>query len=298
MIWKMHNHNYGSIRKNLLIAIILNSVIVVAQIAGGFLSNSLALISDALHNLGDLFALVLSYTANYLSIKSGNNRMSFGFLRSEIIAAFINSSLLILIGAYIVYEGIIRINSPEPIAGGLMIIVAAIGFLANAFSAYLLHKDSAHNLNVKSSYLHLFYDAIHSLVVVFVGVLIFFFNWVILDSISSIVIGLFIVKSAWNVVSEATSILNEGVPKEINPEEVEKELRKVEGVKDIHHIHIWKLASNFIALSAHVVVDDRLVSEGYLIISRIEKVLIEKFGINHPTIQLEAEIKNSVDLRI
>lgn len=297
MIWKMHNHNYGSVRKNLLVAIILNSIIVAVQIVGGILSNSLALISDALHNLGDLFALVLSYTANYLSMKSVNNRMSFGFLRSEIIAAFINSSLLLLIGAYIIYEGIIRINNPQPIIGGLMIIVASIGFFANGFSAFILHKDSIHNLNVKSSYMHLFYDAIHSLAVVLVGVLIYFFDWVILDSISSIVIGVFIIKSAWNVVSEATNILNEGVPKEIDPDEVEKAVRQIESVKSVHHVHIWKLASNFIAMSAHVVVEDRMISEGYLIISEIEKILLEKFGINHPTIQLEAETKDIIDLK-
>jgi len=296
MIWEMHNHNYGSIRKNLIIAIILNAIIVVVEVIGGLLSNSLALISDALHNLGDLLALILSFTANYLSVKSANSRMSFGFLRTEIIVAFINSSILLLIGAYIIYEGIIRIGNPEPVAGGLIIIIASIGFAANAFSSYLLHKDSKHNLNVRSSYLHLFYDAVHSLVIVLVGVLIYFFNWMILDSISSLVIGIFIVKSAWNVVSEATNILNEGVPKEINPDDVEKAILQIENVKSVHHVHIWKLASNFIALSAHAVVEDCMISKGYLIISEIERVLLEKFGINHPTIQLEAEIKNEFDL--
>jgi cobalt-zinc-cadmium efflux system protein len=118
----------------------------------------------------------------------------------------------------------------------------------------------------------------------------------ILDSISSLVIGIFIVKSAWNVVSEATNILNEGVPKEINPDDVEKAILQIENVKSVHHVHIWKLASNFIALSAHAVVEDCMISKGYLIISEIERVLLEKFGINHPTIQLEAEIKNEFDL--
>jgi cobalt-zinc-cadmium efflux system protein len=291
----MHTHHHDHIEKlskNLIIAILLNAVIVIGEIAGGIIGNSLALLSDALHNLGDLLALILSLVASKMALKKANSKSSFGYIRSEIIVSFINSSALLLIGVYIIVEGFIRIQEPQEVHGTLLIIVAGISFFANAYSSYLLHSQSKKDLNAKSSYLHLMYDAVHSLAIVIIGILILFFNWTILDALTSIIIGVLMIKSSWSVITESANILNEGTPKEIDHDEVQKYLESFPEIKGIHHLHIWKLSSTFIALSVHITVQDQLVSQAYLIIDKIEKALEEKYGINHPTVQLEAEFVN------
>lgn len=297
----MHVHNVKeSIKRNLLISIGLNTIIVLGQIVGGIISNSLALISDALHNFGDLLALILALAANQLSTRKADNKRTYGFIRVEIIAAFVNSSFLLAIGVYIIYEGVLRIISPEPLLANWLILFASIGFVANAFSSYLLHKDSMHDLNAKASYLHLFYDAVHSLGVIVIGIIISYTNLFMLDGLASIVIGVFILHGAWKVATESASILNENTPSSIDINEIEKLICNVEGVLHVHHIHVWKISSSMIALSAHVVVEDRLLSEAYLIVDKIEKELYSKFKINHPTIQLEAhlpEVNEKIEIK-
>jgi len=288
-----HNHNSrGSTEKNITISIFLNAIIVAGELTAGILSNSLALISDALHNFGDLISLVLSLVAAKMKFWKANSKKSYGYIRAEIIVAFINSSTLLIIGVYIIYEAVGRLLHPEPVIGKWLIIVAGISFVANALSTYLLHKNSKEDLNAKSAYLHLFYDAINSLVVVIAGILIYFYNWFILDPIFSILIGLFIIKSAWDIILETVNILSEGTPEGITPEDVQKFIESIPDVKEVHHLHIWTLASNFYALSAHVVIKDQMLSKGYLIIDKLEKELEVRFGINHPTFQLEADLTN------
>lgn len=288
----MHQHsiNRSSTQKNLIISIFLNSIIVVGELFAGIISNSLALISDALHNFGDLISLILSLAAVRMSNWKATPNKSYGYIRAEIIVAFINSSALLLIGAYIIYEAVGRILHPQNVLALWVIIVAAIGFIANSISTYLLHKNSHEDLNTKTAYLHLFFDALNSLLVIIAGTLIYFFNWIILDPIFSIVIGLFIIKSGWDVVKETINILSEGTPKNIKMEEVSAFISSFPEVKDVHHLHIWSLSSRMYALSAHVVIEDQLISKGYLIIDVLEKALNEKFGIDHPTIQLEADL--------
>lgn len=290
----MHVHKVDNFKssRNLLISIFLNAVIVSGELIGGILSNSLALISDALHNFSDLLSLILSYAAAKMKFWKATPVKSFGYRRAEIIVAFINSTALIVIGFYIIYEAVERIINPEPVKGFWLIVIAGISFLANGISTLLLKQNAHEDLNTKTAYLHLFYDTINSLVVVIAGILIYYFNWIILDPVFSIIIGLFIINSGWNVAKETINILSEGTPKELDSGEVSKYILSLPEVRDVHHIHIWSLSSNFYALSAHVVVDDQLISKGYLIIDRIEKLLKENYGIDHPTIQLEAELKN------
>jgi cobalt-zinc-cadmium efflux system protein len=285
-----HHHHHSSVQKNLIISILLNSLIVIGEIIAGIFSNSLALISDALHNFSDLITLALSLTADRVSKWEATPDKSYGYLRVEIIAAFINSSALVLIGVYIIYQAAGRLFTPEKIAASWVIAAASIAFLANGFSTYLLSKNSKENLNAKSAYLHLFYDAINSLLVIAAGILIYYFNWTILDPIFSIIIGLFIIKSGWDVVLEAVNILSEGTPKNINIKDVTAFITAFPEVKEIHHLHIWSLSSEMSALSMHVVVHDQLISKGYLIIDKLEKALKVKFDIDHPTIQLEADL--------
>ncbi len=285
----MHHH-HSTIQKNLIISILLNTLIVIAEIIAGIFSNSLALISDALHNFSDLLTLVLSLTAVKVSTWEATPNKSYGYLRVEIIAAFINSSALVIIGVYIIYQAAGRLITPVKIAASWVIVVASIAFLANGFSTYLLSKNSKENLNAKSAYLHLYYDAINSLLVIAAGILIYYFNWTILDPIFSIIIGLFIIKSGWDVVLEAVNILSEGTPKNIDINVVTSFITAFPEVKGIHHLHIWSLSSRMSALSMHVVVPDQLISKGYLIINKLEKALKEKFDIDHPTIQLDADL--------
>jgi len=283
-------HHHSTIQKNLVISILLNTLIVIVEIIAGIFSNSLALISDALHNFSDLLTLVLSLTAVKVSTWGATPNKSYGYLRVEIIAAFINSSALVIIGVYIIYQAAGRFITPVKIAASWMIVVASIAFLANGFSTYLLSKNSKENLNAKSAYLHLYYDAINSFLVIAAGILIYYFNWTILDPIFSIIIGLFIIKSGWDVVLEAVNILSEGTPKNIDINVVTSFITAFPEVKGIHHLHIWSLSSRMSALSMHAVVPDQLISKGYLIINKLEKALKEKFDIDHPTIQLEADL--------
>jgi cobalt-zinc-cadmium efflux system protein len=286
----MHHHHHSTIQKNLIISILLNCIIVVGEIIAGILSNSLALISDALHNFSDLLSLILSLAAVRISSWKATPNKSYGYLRAEIIAAFINSSVLVIIGCYIIYQATGRLFVPEKITASWVIVVASVAFVANGISTFLMSKNSRDDLNAKSAYLHLLYDSINSLFVIVAGILIYYFNWTILDPIFSIIIGLFIIKSGWDVVLETVNILIEGTPKHIDMNAAASFISTFPGVKQIHHLHIWSLSSKMNALSVHVVLPDQLISEGYLIIERLEKALKDKFNIDHPTIQLEADL--------
>jgi len=286
----LHNRNNKISFRNLAVSIVLNSFISLAELIAGLFINSLALISDAVHNFSDVFALILSFIAARVVEWDSNHKKTFGYLRIEILAAFINSVSLVLVGGYIIFEAIHRISNPVPVAGLWIMIIAGTGFIVNAASSLLLKKDAGHNLNIKSAYLHLLTDAINSLAVIIIGALIYWFNWFILDPVISIGIGLFVVKSAWDIVLETVHILTEGTPKGIIIPEVVNEIKSINGVISVHHLHVWSISSQFRALSAHVVVSDGMISERSFIITEIEFRLRQKFGINHPTIQLETEV--------
>ena len=276
--------------KHLIIAIILNAVIFIVELVGGILTNSLALISDSLHNLSDFFALILSYIALKVIQWKSNSEKSYGYVRVEIFVAFINALALVLIGLYVISEGIQRFAYPEPVAGGWMLVIAAVGFVVNTAATLLLKSHAHHDLNMKSAYLHLLTDALESLAVVVVAGIIVWKDWRILDPLISIAIGLFIIKSAWSIVAETVHILTEGTPRGINLDEVATFIQSFPGVKNVHHLHIWGLSSRVRALSAHIVVQDQLISAGNAISLQLEKELEHRFGINHPTLQLESSV--------
>ena len=284
-----HSHTPAT-GKHLVIAIVLNAFIFIVELVGGVLTNSLALISDSLHNLSDFFALILSYIASKVVLWKSNSEKSYGYVRVEIFVAFINAMALVLIGLYVTYEGIQRFAHPEPVVGGWMLVIAGVGFVVNT-AATLLLKSHAHNdLNMKSAYLHLLTDALESLAVVVVAGFIAWKDWRILDPLVSIAIGLFIIKSAWSIVAETIHILTEGTPRGINLHEVAAYIQSFPGVENVHHLHIWGLSSRMRALSAHVVVRDQLISASDNIRSRLEKELENQFGIKHPTLQLESSV--------
>jgi len=282
-----HTHT-ATTGKHLAIAIALNAVIFVVEFVGGFLTNSLALISDSLHNLSDFFALILSFIALRVVQWKSNSEKSYGYVRVEIFVAFINATALVLIGMYIIYQGIQRFAHPEPVAGGWMLIIAIVGFVVNTAATLLLKTHAHHDLNMKSAYLHLLTDAVESLAVVVVAGIIAWKDWRILDPIVSIGIGLFIIKSAWSIVAETVHILTEGTPRGIDLHEVAAYIQSFPGVENVHHLHIWELSSRVRALSAHIVIEDQLISAGNRISLQLEQELERRFGINHPTLQLES----------
>ena len=284
-----HHHDHPASGKNIGIAIALNAVIFAVELAGGIFTNSLALISDAMHNLSDFFALILSYIASKVVRWDSNHKKTYGYVRVEIFVAFINSVSLVIIGGYIIYEAIHRIGHPQPVMGLWMLIIATIGFLANGFATLLLKSSAAHDLNSRSAYLHLLTDAIESLAVIVVGALIYWWGWNLLDPIISIAIGIFIIRSAWNIVLETVNILTEGTPTGLDLNAVASAIEAFPEVKSVHHLHVWSLSSNLKALSAHVVVTDDLISNRCKLLHDIEELLEHEYSINHPTIQFETE---------
>lgn len=208
----------------------------------------------------------------------------------EIIAAFINSMMLVLIGLYIIYEGIQRFSHPEPVVGKWMLVIAGVGFVVNSAATLLLKSHAHHDLNTKSAYLHLLTDALESLAVVVVAGIIAWKDWRVLDPLVSIAIGLFIIKNAWGIVAETVHILTEGTPHGIDLREVAACIQSFPGVENVHHLHIWGLSSQVWALTAHVVVQDQLISVSENIRSQLESELGIRFGINHPTFQFESSI--------
>jgi cobalt-zinc-cadmium efflux system protein len=285
---KEHPHTLAT-GKHLIIAIVLNALIFIVEFAGGIFTNSLALISDSLHNLSDFFALILSYWASKVVLWKSNSEKSYGYVRVEIFVAFINALALVAVGIYILYEGFWRFTHPEPVSGGWMFIIAVFGFTVNTAAALLLKTHAHHDLNMKSAYLHLFTDAVESLAVVVIAGFIAWKNWRVLDPLISLLIGLFIIKSAWSIVAETVHILTEGTPRGIDLHEVAAYIKSFPGVENIHHLHIWGLSSRVRALSAHIVVKDQLISTGNKMSVEIEQGLEHRFGINHPTLQFESQ---------
>ena len=280
-----HTHTLKS--KHLAAAIGLNAVIFLVEIVGGVMINSMALISDALHNFSDLLALALSYAASRIVLWKSNSQKSYGYGRVEILVAFINASALVIIGLYVMYEGVRRFADPHVIDGTWMLSIASFAFIANMAGTLLLKQHADADLNTKSAYLHLSTDAVESIGVVVVAALIAWQGWQVLDPLISMGIGAFIIKSAWDVVSETTHLLAEGTPRGIDLDEVARFIQSFPGVREVHHVHIWGLSSHLRALSAHIVVEDQRISEASKITSLLEHALEEEFGINHPTFQLE-----------
>lgn len=290
------NHKDSISGSRLIITMLLNFLITIAEIIGGILSGSLSLISDALHNFSDGIAIIISYFAIQLKKKPNTHKHTFGFKRAEILAALINSAVLVTISIYLFYESVERLLNPQTVEGGLMTIVASIGLIANIIGTLLLKKDAHSNLNVKSAYLHLLSDAISSAAVILGGIFIYLFNIFWLDPILTILISIYVLKESFEIVTETLHVLMEGTPDNISLEEVKKSVEQIEGVVDIHHLHIWSVGENDIHLEAHVNINDILTSASDILRLKIEKVLHEEFDINHSTIQFECGVCAKVDL--
>jgi cobalt-zinc-cadmium efflux system protein len=283
------NQAYSSKQRNLVIALSITAIVMIAEIIGGLLSNSLALLSDAGHMLTDILALGLSLAAMKFAQKPPTPSKTFGFHRLEILAAFFNGILLFFISSYIFYEAYHRLLQPEEIKGLFMLVVAFIGLLANGAGIILLRKSAHTSLNVKSAFFHIVGDTISSGGVIVGGLLILYTGWYLVDPLISIFIGMLILRGAYALIMESIDIFLEATPKDINVEEMLDELRKIQGVKDVHHLHLWTITSGINAMSAHVLIDDLLISSSAYILKEIKSLLRNKYRIEHSTIQFESK---------
>ena len=293
-----HHHHGGEefSGKRLLVTFLLNIAITIAEIAGGIISGSLSLISDALHNFSDALAVAISYVAIVLNRRPKNAHYTFGLKRAQIFAAFINAAVLILICFYLFKESYDRFVSPQPVEGGIMILVALVGLAANIGGTLLLKSGADSNINIRSAYLHLFSDAVSSAGVVLGGIAIYLWNIYWLDPLVTVLISVYILKESWAIVRETVDIVVMASPPDISIEKIKERLEKLEKVKNVHHGHLWRLDEKDIHFEAHVEVPDLTVSETTEILENIKNILHDEFNINHVTIQFECNICEVKDI--
>jgi cobalt-zinc-cadmium efflux system protein len=258
----------------------------VAETIGGFLSNSLALLADAGHMLTDVGALGLSLFVAWFSTQPETPKKSFGYLRWEILAAFLNGSTLLLISALILFEAVMRLRSPEHVAGGLMLAVAAAGLAINLIAARILHPTSNANLNVRGAYLHVLGDLLASIGVVVAAIVIRYTGWMIADPIASFVTTAFIVRGAWSLVRESVDILLESTPPHIDLDQVRIQLEAIPGIESVHDLHVWAVSPRMVAMSAHAICRDSSAQQHAL--EHVHDAM-RLFGIQHVTVQLERD---------
>ncbi|MCX9083896.1 MAG: cation diffusion facilitator family transporter [Candidatus Methanoperedens sp.] len=274
-----------TINKNLKIAIILTTLIFFLELAGGILSNSLALLSDSAHVLMDVVALLLTYGAIRISERPSNSNMTFGYHRFEIFAALINGLTIIGIAIFIFYEAYDRILDPPAVKGQEVLVIALIGLAVNAWVAVKLHGH--HDLNIKGAYLHVIGDALASIAVIAGAVVIIFTGRTIVDPLLGILIGAMLLYGAFKLILGSARILLEFAPQHVDADSLTKVMMKIEGVKGVHDIHIWSICSHIHAMSAHVLVDRIHVEQTEILINNIRKMVKDEFQIFHTTLQFE-----------
>lgn len=290
---KRHQHQPVN-DKNLLAATGLNLVITIAELAGGIVSNSLALLSDALHNLSDTFATFIAYMATRISKKGANTKKTFGYKRVEILAAMLNAVILIVICIYLFKEAYERIQNPEPINAMIVIVIAMIGLLANVLAVAILRKDAKKNINVRAAYMHLIGDSLSSVVVIIAAVTIQIFDVLWVDPIITVIIGIYLIREGYIILKETVNILMQATPENLDLEKIKLKVESFDEVYNIHHMHAWNLTDHEVHFEAHVELsDDYTLSAVKPVQNKIIKLLKSRFRIHHITLQFEYESKHS-----
>lgn len=289
-----HKHTHSSEVKGgkVLFSIILNLVLTVAQFIGGIISGSLALISDTLHNFSDVISLSISYVANRLVRKKASHKRTFGYKRAEIIAAFINSSTLVIVAFYLIYEAIHRFIEPQEISSNIVIWMALLGIVVDGFSMLLLKNDADKNMNMKSAYLHMLSDLASSVAVLIGGLLMKFYEIWWIDGILTLLIALYLIYVGYDLLKKSFNVLMLFTPEDVKVEEITQKINALPQIKSIHHIHIWQLNEDEVHLEAHLeFLDDISLSDFDVKLKEVEEILYHDFGINHITIQPEFDKK-------
>ncbi|MBP7737470.1 MAG: cation transporter [Spirochaetes bacterium] len=283
-----HDHGHGARGGRLVLVIIFNMIITAAEYVGGLLSGSLALISDAGHNLSDVLSLIMGYAGERVSEKGPDKKFSFGLKRFEVAVALVNALSLLGIGLYIVYEAVARYINPVPIDLKVMVPVAFIGLAGNLFSMLLLMRDRHRTLNMKAAFLHLLYDTVSSVAVIGAAVILYFTGLVLADLVISLVIVFMIAGSSFSIIRDSMRIFLQGTPAHIDADEVYRAIQAIAAVGSVHGLHIWSINSTEVFLSCHICVSDSGGGgDTDVIIQSVNTMLENKYGIRHTTLQVE-----------
>lgn len=285
--------NLRLIQRHLKVSIFVAIAIALIELVGGSLSNSLSLVSDAVHVFGDILAIFMSLFAVSLATRQHKGSMTYGYHRAEVLASMANGILLCAISVWIAVEAYQKLYSPKPIDAVLVMALASIGLAGNLVIMKVLRQDQEKNLNVKSAFSHVLYDVISSIAVIFVGAFTFFTGVPGLDPLVALLIAVFIARSGFKIAKDSAHILLEGAPSHVDIEEIRASILKIEKVLEVHDLHVWTIASGMNALSGHIVVPDQILSEADKAVQAINRMLLEKYGITHTTLQVEPEKKVS-----
>ncbi len=283
----MHDHHMENNSKKLFISIALTALIFIAEFAGGLWTGSLALLSDSAHVFMDAFALVLSYLAIRAATLPANDRHTYGYHRMQVLAALANGATLLFISFEILKDAINRFQHPEPIMAGPMLIIAVIGLVVNIIVALVLREHDHEDLNTRAAFLHVLGDALASVGVIGAGIAIYFTGLLWIDPLVSVLISILILVSSGRLLKETVHILAEGMPEGMTASGVAKTISEVPGIAEVHDLHIWTVSPGYVALSAHVILEDQTLSESEDIMIELKKKLDSNYEIEHTTIQFE-----------
>lgn len=284
----MHTYKENNKESRLIISAGLNSVTTIVQVIGGLFSGSLSLLSDALHNLSDTAALVISVIAARLSKRKNTEAQTFGYKRAEILAALFNACALVVVSFFLFKEAIARLTHPHPINSLLMLAVAVVGLVANIISVFLLKAHTHADMNVRAAYVHLFSDFLSSIAVIIGACMIFISKTYWIDPVLTILIGIYVLREGYKIIEDSTHILMQYVPKGVSLKDIQERIEGLEEVKNIHHAHLWAVTERDICFEAHINVSRNMpVSETCLLVKRVEDILRENFDITHVTLQIE-----------
>ncbi len=283
-----HSHTHDLNGRNLFISILLNIAITAAQVIGGLISGSLALLSDALHNFSDVLSLIISLIANKLVKKKASLKRTFGYKRAEILAAFINAATLIIVAILLIFEAIERFQNPQEIESNLVIWLSVIAILGNGFSVLLLRGNADDNMNMKSAYLHLLTDMMASVAVLIGGLLMKFYQIWWIDSVLTFAIAVYLIVMGWNLLKNSFKVLMLFTPESTSVDAIVTDIQSIDVIKNVHHVHIWQLNEDEIHLEAHIDFNEDIrLSEFDFILNEIEELVYRKYEINHINIQPE-----------
>ncbi|WP_439184445.1 cation diffusion facilitator family transporter [Carboxylicivirga taeanensis] len=296
---EQHHHHHDLKGRSLLLTIGLNMAITIVQVAGAFFTKSLSLLTDALHNFSDVMALVISYIANKLSKRDYSAQKSYGYKRAEILAAFLNAATLLVISGILIYEAIERFlaGSTTAIDGQMVAWLAGFSIVANGLSVLLVKRHAADNMNMRSAYLHLFSDMLSSVAVLAGGLLMHFYQIHWIDSLLSVFIALYLIVASWKLLIKTLGVLMQFTPPSIDIEKLSQEIAKIEGIENIHHVHIWQLNDTELHLEAHLdLTENRSVMSANELMKKANALIAEQFGIHHCTFQAEYRVGDDKSL--
>lgn len=292
-----HHHHHPQSGQRLLITIILNILITVSQIIGGLISGSISLLSDALHNFSDVMALVIAWWAHKISCRENNRKKTYGYKRSQILAALFNGSVLIGLGIYLMVEAGHRFLNPQSVTSNIVILLAAMSIVLNALSVLIIKADSHHNLNMRAAYLHLLSDVMTSIAVLTGGILMKYYQIFWIDPLITVLIALYLIKTSYQLVSDSIAILMQSSPKTIDIREIEQLAGEYPELENIHHIHLWQLDDCELVMDAHLdFKEDISISASTMVKQKIELELKQKFAITHVTLQAEFNVKDNKNI--